>query len=46
MTPVIDMSSCMNAEMQHEIDAVETERKWREFCKKRREVNNNGIDET
>ena len=37
MTPVIDMSCCMNAELQHEIDAIETARKWREFCKKKRE---------
>jgi len=27
----------MNAEMQHEIDAVETARKWREYCEKRRD---------
>ena len=37
MTPVIDMSGCINAEMQHEIDAIETARKWQEFCIKRRE---------
>ena len=40
MTTIIDMSGCMNAEMQHEIDAAETVRKWREFCKKRREKEN------
>lgn len=33
----IDMSGCINSEMQHEIDAIETERKWREYCRKKRE---------
>ena len=41
MTHVIDISGCINAEMQHEIDAIETARKWREFCKKRREEKGN-----
>jgi hypothetical protein len=37
MTETIKMSNIINAEMQHEIDAVETARKWREWCKKARE---------
>lgn len=36
MPETIDMSGCMNAEMQHEIDAIETLRKWHEWCKKAR----------
>ena len=36
MTETINMSNIINAEMQHEIDAIETSRKWREWCKKAR----------
>lgn len=33
----INISKCMNAQMQHEIDAVESERKWHDMCKKLRD---------
>lgn len=33
MPETIDMSGIINAEMQHEIDATETELKWRRLCK-------------
>lgn len=36
MTPE-DTDVCMNAELRHEIDAVETARKLRDFFKKIRE---------
>lgn len=36
MIEPINMSECMNAEMQHEIDAIATERKWHKICKKLR----------
>lgn len=36
MGEVINMSGIMNAEIQHEIDAIETSRKWGEWCKKAR----------
>lgn len=37
MSEAIDMSICRNAEIQHEIDAIETAQKWRAWCKKARE---------
>ena len=43
MIPTIDMSECTNAEIQHETNAEETTRKWRVFCKKRREKENGSI---
>jgi len=32
----VTMNGTINAEMQHEIDCVETAIKWREWCKKAR----------
>ena len=37
MPETIDMPECRNAEIQHEIDAIETAQKWRVWCKKARE---------
>lgn len=37
MTETIDMSGCKNAELQHEIDAIETAQKWRAWCKEARD---------
>ena len=36
MPETTNMSGIISAEMQHEIDAVETAQKWREWCKKAR----------
>ena len=36
MGEVINMSGIVNAEIQHEIDAIETAQKWRKWCKKAR----------
>jgi hypothetical protein len=36
MAKTIDMTICKNAEIQHEIDAIETAQKWRKWCKKAR----------
>jgi len=36
MTKTINMTICSNAEIQHEIDAIETSQKWHEWCKKAR----------
>ena len=38
MNETIKMSNIISAEMQHEIDAIETARKWREWCKKKTPV--------
>ena len=36
MKETIKMSGIIGAEMQHEIDAIETSRKWHEWCKQAR----------
>ena len=36
MSETIKICGIVNAEMQHEINAIESERKWHEICKKLR----------
>lgn len=36
MQKTINTSNIISAEMQHEIDAIETAQKWRKWCKKAR----------
>lgn len=33
----IDMSECLNAEIVHELDAIETSQKWHKTCRQLRE---------